>query len=195
LREDRFSAEQRRENAPQDETITVPSATRNFYHRTIYLGKEGGAMRKARMMVFAASAVLLAACQTDTASGGATPVTSVPTPAAMQFRPLAGAHEFRCPPAGTRVAYDSGVTIAHGGALPTDALVCRETRSSGEFTMFMASYSLPAADERSIRTGMAGLWPLADGKQRRLFSLVPPPPLERSSIKRHGGSLASIRFG
>jgi len=30
--------------------------------------------------------------------------------------------------------------------------------------MFMAHYSLPAADERSIRTAMARLWPLADGK-------------------------------
>ena len=121
-------------------------------------------MKNARLVMFAASAALLAACQTDTATGGATPVTSTPTATASPFRSLPGAHEFRCPPAGTRVAYDSGVTITHGGALPTDPLVCRETRTSGEFTLLMASYSLPAADERSIRTGMARLWPLADGK-------------------------------
>jgi hypothetical protein len=89
-----------------------------------------------------------------TSAPGATPIAA----------PAVGGVQFRCPPAGTRVNFETGF-LQFDGADPADPAVCLATNSNGQQQRRLYNFwVLPLDDERAVRQGFAALWPAAPGR-------------------------------
>ncbi len=112
-----------------------------------------------RLLSLLAGAWALAGCQAD--GGGAPPVAA--TPAAWSV-PAGASLPFRCPAAGTAIAFTNGA-LTYRGADPTDPVVCLATNAAGQDQRRLYDFwILPVEDEGSLRRGFAALWPLAPGR-------------------------------
>ena len=115
-------------------------------------------MMRIRLLAALAGACALMGCQTD--GGGAVPVAT--TPAAWSV-PGGAILAFRCPAAGTAIAFTNGA-LTYRGADPADPVVCLATNAAGQEQRRLYDFwQLPIEGEASLRLGFASLWPLRPG--------------------------------
>ena len=100
--------------------------------------------------------LLLGACQGGDGNGG--PVLAAPP-------------GFRCPAAGTRVTFASGVVVTHQGPDHADSSICLSATGAGQPQRLLYNlFPLPLVDEPTVREGYAALWPLAVNRAVRFVN-------------------------
>lgn len=79
-----------------------------------------------------------------------------------------------CPGFGVRVARRDSPDVLYAGADPRDAAVCLTASEDGQEGRFIAGLiTQPAADEASLRQGLANLFPLAPGRRTSFIWRTP----------------------